>query len=56
MNLYGSVPYLRKNPCQEEVLTRWHHGFSLIINPAWDVSNFSCIACSFACPLVYLKL
>ena len=28
-----SVPYLRRNPCQEEILTRQHHGFPLNDNP-----------------------
>ena len=27
------VPYLRRNPCQEEILTGWHHGFPLNDNP-----------------------
>ena len=49
-----SVPYLRKNPCQEEILTGWHHGFPLNNNPTillrflyifipshWDISSCS---------------
>ena len=28
-----SAPYLRRNPCQEEILTGWHHSFPLNDNP-----------------------
>ena len=28
-----SAPYLRRNPCQEEILTRQHHDFRLNNNP-----------------------
>ena len=28
-----NVPYLRRNPCQEEILTGQHHGFPLNGNP-----------------------
>ena len=31
--LICSVQYLRRNPCQEEILTGWHHGFPLNNNP-----------------------
>ena len=31
--LICSVPYLRRNPCQEEILTGWHHSFPLNDNP-----------------------
>ena len=40
--LICSVPYLRKNPCQEEILTGQHHSFPLNDNPM-ILLRFLCI-------------